>query len=122
MLKGVSASPGIAIAKAYLLVEPDLSFDKKIITDPAMEVERFRGALATSIEETEFIYKRAKAKLDEDKAEILKAHLLILNDPELISPIEEKIKIEAMNAEQALKETARLFISMFEHMENEQCN
>lgn len=28
-LQGIAASSGIAIAKAYLLVEPDLSFNKK---------------------------------------------------------------------------------------------
>lgn len=120
VLKGVSASPGIAIAKAYLLDEPDLSFDKKTVTDTDMEVERFHAALTNAIEELEVIYIKAKEKLDEDKAAILKAHLLILNDPELISLIEEKIKTETINAEQALQETAKLFISTFEHMESEQ--
>ena len=29
LLKGIAASNGIAIAKAYRLVEPDLSFEKQ---------------------------------------------------------------------------------------------
>ena len=28
MLKGIAASDGVAVAKAYLLVQPDLSFQK----------------------------------------------------------------------------------------------
>lgn len=28
LIKGIAASDGVAIAKAYLLVEPDLTFDK----------------------------------------------------------------------------------------------
>ena len=28
MLKGIAASDGVAVAKAYLLVQPDLSFSK----------------------------------------------------------------------------------------------
>ena len=32
-LKGIAASDGIAIAPAYLLVEPDLSFSKSSIAD-----------------------------------------------------------------------------------------
>ena len=33
LLHGISASNGIAIAKAYRFVEPDLSFSKKTIED-----------------------------------------------------------------------------------------
>lgn len=42
-----------------------------------------------------------------------------MSDPELISPIEDKIKTENVNAEHALKETADMFIGMFESMDNE---
>src|SRR5699024_3586928 len=44
---------------------------------------------------------------------------LVLSDQELISPIEEKVKTEQVNAEQALKETADMFITMFEQMDND---
>jgi phosphotransferase system enzyme I (PtsI) len=47
-LKGIAASNGIAIAKAYRLVEPDLSFEKKSIDDNAGEVNRFRTAIKKS--------------------------------------------------------------------------
>ncbi|MGO3725811.1 hypothetical protein, partial [Staphylococcus carnosus] len=30
-IKGIAASDGVAIAKAYLLVEPDLSFDNESV-------------------------------------------------------------------------------------------
>ena len=38
-VKGIAASDGIGIAKAYTLVEPDLSFEKKKIDDPAAEYD-----------------------------------------------------------------------------------
>lgn len=44
-LKGIAASDGIAIAKAYLLVEPDLSYEKTEVTDVESEVKRFESAL-----------------------------------------------------------------------------
>lgn len=122
VLKGVSASPSIAIAKAYLVVEPDLSFDKETISDTAIEVERFRAALATSKEELEDIREKAKSEIDEDKAAIFEAHLLILKDPELISLIEEKIKNDKKNAEWAIQETVEMFILMFEQMDNDYIN
>ena len=39
-LKGIAASDGIAVAPAYLLVEPDLSFSKTSVSDVDAEVAR----------------------------------------------------------------------------------
>jgi phosphoenolpyruvate-protein phosphotransferase (PTS system enzyme I) len=118
-LHGIAASNGIAIAKAYRLVEPDLSFEKRTIEDTAAEVERFRAALKKSNKELEVIRDRAKVDLGADKAAIFEAHLLVLNDPELNGPIEDKINSEKVNAEAALQEIADMFIMMFEQMDNE---
>ncbi|SMQ70014.1 phosphoenolpyruvate--protein phosphotransferase [Bacillus sp. OV166] len=118
-LHGIAASNGIAIAKAYRLVEPDLSFEQKTIDDAAAEVDRFRRAMEKSKAELEAIRDRAKVDLGADKAAIFEAHLLVLSDPELNTPIEEKIQSDKVNAESALKETADMFIMMFEQMDNE---
>ncbi|WP_335870408.1 phosphoenolpyruvate--protein phosphotransferase [Bacillus sp. 2205SS5-2] len=119
VLKGIAASSGIAIAKAYRLVEPNLSFEKKTVENPTNEVARFQEAISTSKSELEAIKEAARIDLGEDKAAIFEAHLLVLSDPELIGPIEDQIKSQSMNAESSLKETADMFISMFESMDNE---
>jgi phosphoenolpyruvate-protein phosphotransferase (PTS system enzyme I) len=119
LLKGIAASNGIAIAKAYRLVEPDLSFEKKNVDNAEQEVSRFQEAISTSKTELEAIRYKAKVDLGEDKAQIFEAHLLVLSDPELLTPIEDKVKSENVNAEFALKETADMFVSMFESMDNE---
>lgn len=119
MLKGIAASSGIAIAKAYCLVEPDLSFSKKTIEDSATEVARFQSALSISKSELEAIRDLAEKELGADDAAIFNAHVLVLTDPELIGPIEEKIIADQVNAEFALKETTDMFITMFEQMDSE---
>jgi phosphoenolpyruvate-protein phosphotransferase (PTS system enzyme I) len=119
ILKGIAASNGIAIAKAYRLVEPDLSFEKKSVENAEEEVARFQAAISTSKSELEAIRDKAREDLGEDKAQIFEAHLLVLSDPELLTPIEDKVKTENVNAEFALKETADMFVSMFESMDNE---
>ncbi|QTC42217.1 phosphoenolpyruvate--protein phosphotransferase [Bacillus sp. V3] len=119
ILKGIAASNGIAIAKAYRLVEPDLSFDKKSVENADEEVARFQKAISTSKSELEAIRDKAREDLGEDKAQIFEAHLLVLSDPELLTPIEDKVKTESVNAEYALKETADMFVNMFESMDNE---
>ncbi|AYA75223.1 phosphoenolpyruvate--protein phosphotransferase [Bacillus sp. Y1] len=118
-LNGIAASSGIAIAKAYRLVEPDLTFTKKTIDNDTVEIDRFRAALSQSKVELEGIRDKAKVELGADKAAIFEAHLLVLSDPELVSPIEDKIKTDKVNAEFALKETADMFVAMFESMDNE---
>ncbi|WML27652.1 phosphoenolpyruvate--protein phosphotransferase [Neobacillus sp. OS1-33] len=118
-LHGIAASNGIAIAKAYRLVEPDLLFEQKKIEDTNAEVDRFRQAMSKSTAELEAIRDRAKVDLGADKAAIFEAHLLVLSDPELNAPIEDKIQSDKVNAESALKETADMFIMMFEQMDNE---
>ncbi|GIN61332.1 phosphoenolpyruvate-protein phosphotransferase [Robertmurraya siralis] len=118
-LQGIAASSGIAIAKAYRLVEPDLSFEKKTIEKVDSEVERFEAAIAQSKSELEMIRDNARENLGADKAAIFEAHLLVLSDPELLNPIKDKVKSDKVNAEFALKETADMFVSMFESMDNE---
>ncbi|WP_239256493.1 phosphoenolpyruvate--protein phosphotransferase [Listeria ilorinensis] len=118
-LKGIAASDGIAIAKAYLLVEPDLSFGKSVVSDAESEVKRFQSAVEVSKSELETIRAKAAESLGEDKAQIFDAHLLVLNDPELLGPIEESITNSQVNAESALQETTDMFIGMFESMDNE---
>jgi len=118
-LQGIAASSGIAIAKAYRLVEPDLSFEKTTVENAEAEINRFQEALNKAKGELEAIREKANQELGADKAAIFEAHLLVLSDPELIAPIEDKIKTDLVNAEFALKETTDMFITMFESMENE---
>ncbi|MBK4211336.1 phosphoenolpyruvate--protein phosphotransferase [Bacillus safensis] len=118
-LKGIGASAGVAIAKAYRLEEPDLTVHQKDINDPETEVKRFEEAIHVSKQELEAIKEHALKELGQDKADIFSAHLLVLSDPELLSPVKDKIKSDKVNAEFALKETATMFVTMFEAMDNE---
>ena len=119
LIKGIAASDGVAIAKAYLLVEPDLSFTNENITDIDAEIKKFRNALEASKIELTKIRNNAEKSLGADKAAIFDAHLLVLDDPELIQPIEDKIANEKVNAPEALNEVTTQFITIFESMDNE---
>lgn len=119
LLQGISASNGIAIAKAYRFVEPDLTFRKKTIENISEELARFQSAVSISKSELESIRDNAAKGLGADEAAIFDAHILVLLDPELLNSIEDKIKTDHVNAEHALKETSDMFITMFEQMDNE---
>ncbi|HDY9481332.1 TPA: phosphoenolpyruvate--protein phosphotransferase [Staphylococcus argenteus] len=120
LIKGIAASDGVAIAKAYLLVEPDLTFDKtEKVTDVEGEVAKFNSAIEASKVELTKIRNNAEVQLGADKAAIFDAHLLVLDDPELIQPIQDKIKTENANAATALTEVTTQFVTIFESMDNE---
>ncbi|HHV8932624.1 TPA: phosphoenolpyruvate--protein phosphotransferase [Staphylococcus aureus] len=120
LIKGIAASDGVAIAKAYLLVEPDLTFDEnEKVTDVEGEVAKFNSAIEASKVELTKIRNNAEVQLGADKAAIFDAHLLVLDDPELIQPIQDKIKNENANAATALTDVTTQFVTIFESMDNE---
>ncbi|QTQ39569.1 phosphoenolpyruvate--protein phosphotransferase [Lactobacillus taiwanensis] len=115
-LKGIAASDGIAVAPAYLLVEPDLSFSKTSVSDVDAEVARFKKVVEESTKELEKVRDKAKESLGAEEAQVFDAHLLFLSDPEFTGAIEQEIKDQKVNAEAALDETAQKFITIFEGM------
>ncbi|MED3645915.1 phosphoenolpyruvate--protein phosphotransferase [Halalkalibacterium halodurans] len=118
-ITGIAASSGVAIAKAFIHLEPNFDIKKTSITDVSTEIEKLTAALEKSKEELRAIKDQTEASMGADKAEIFAAHLLVLDDPELVDGIKGKIENEQMNAEYALKEVSDMFVSMFESMDNE---
>ncbi|MBF8807756.1 MAG: phosphoenolpyruvate--protein phosphotransferase [Enterococcus lacertideformus] len=118
MLKGIAASDGVAVAKAYLLVQPDLTFSKTTVEDTATETSRLDDALAKSTEELQQIREKAAQSLGEAEAQVFDAHLMVLSDPEMVGQIKQNINDNSVNAESALKEVTDMYINMFEAMED----
>ena len=116
MLKGIAASDGIAAAKAYMLVQPDLSFSETTIDDPEAEVSRLNDAVTASKKDLEIIKAKAAENLGDEEAQVFEAHLTILSDPEMLGQISDKIKNDKVNAEAAVKSVTDMFIQMFEGM------
>lgn len=118
MLKGIAASDGVAVAKAYLLVQPDLSFETVSVKDTDTEEARLDAALAASQDELSLIREKAVDSLGEEAAAVFDAHLMVLADPEMIGQIKETIRAKEVNAEAALIEVTDMFITIFEGMED----
>jgi len=119
MFKGIAASSGVSICKALVLKEVKYNIEKKNIEDVPKEIDSLHAALKLSREQLSNVKKITENKMGKDNAEIFEAHLLMLDDPELIGEIEGKIKNESLNAEFAVKSTVETFVSIFEQMDNE---
>ncbi|WP_300976508.1 phosphoenolpyruvate--protein phosphotransferase [Streptococcus thermophilus] len=118
MLKGIAASDGVAVAKAYLLVQPDLSFETVTVEDTSAEEARLDAALAASQDELSVIREKAVESLGEEAAAVFDAHLMVLADPEMTGQIKETIRAKQVNAEAALTEVTNMFIAIFEGMDD----
>ncbi|WP_024748107.1 phosphoenolpyruvate--protein phosphotransferase [Levilactobacillus namurensis] len=113
MLKGIAASDGIVCGQVYRLVEPDLTVKRHTITNLDDELNRFHQALEAAVSDIETIKTRATKNLGADSAQVFSAHIVMLQDPELIAAVEKLIRQEHLNAEAALATVAQRYEQSF---------
>lgn len=118
MLKGIAASAGVSIAKAYKLESPKVEIVKKE-GDPAIEVEKFNAALEKTKTDIEGVKERAAARLSEEELAVFDAHLMMAGDPEFALQIVGMIENDKVNAEYAADTVANQMVAMFESMDND---
>ncbi|QZY55828.1 phosphoenolpyruvate--protein phosphotransferase [Crassaminicella profunda] len=119
MLLGKGASPGITLGKALIVENETLNIEKKTIENTEIEKNKFLEAIKTSKEQLSKVRDKASKELGEEKAAIFEAHLMILEDPEMVDQTINKIENEKLNAAYAFQEIANQFIMIFEAMDNE---
>lgn len=117
-IKGIGASSGIAIAKAYKLEMPDLTVSRDTVEDTTAEIKKLYDHKAAVEEEIKTIKEAASKNLSAEEAAVFDAHLMMINDPEFAGQIESKIKDEKLNAAAALEDVANMMIAMFSSMDD----
>lgn len=119
MFKGIAASEGIVIGKAYVYKTQKLIIERKSIEDTEKEKERLKKAVEQGTNEINEIKTDTLRKLGKDKADIFEAHIMMIQDPEYINSINNKIDSEHVNAEYAVNEVMNEFYAVFNAMDNE---
>jgi phosphotransferase system enzyme I (PtsI) len=61
IIQGISASGGIAIDKFFLYQNQEVIAQKREITDPQNEIERFHAALAQATADLEKTYEKSRS-------------------------------------------------------------
>lgn len=115
-IKGIGASRGYALAKVYKLSEVNIDVTQDKIEDIVSEVSKLENALATSVKELEQIRENARVNLSEEEAEVFSAHILMVQDPEILSQTKAKIESDKLNAAAAFKEVTDMMVMIFESM------
>ncbi|MGB9678899.1 MAG: phosphoenolpyruvate--protein phosphotransferase [Thermoanaerobacteraceae bacterium] len=121
MLKGVAASPGIAVGKAYLYTKEkvDINLDKINESEVDEQINRFENALELTQKQIKKIKEDTLKQFGHDKAEIFEAHLMLASDPELINGVKDMIKNELITAENAANKVIEQNASVMEGLNDE---
>lgn len=117
MITGVPVSEGIGIGKAVVFKKENI-IERYTVDDIEKEIKRFTEAIEKAKKEILDIKRYAEQNLGLDRAMIFDAHLLILDDPEFVKMVKEKIQNGA-NAEWAVDETAKFFESLLLNLDDE---
>ena len=120
ILKGIDASPGICIGKAYLVDKEGVDVvEKYFINDKQLqgEIKRFKAAVKKAGDEFQTVLKNRPEELQRDY--ILETHIALLKDKMLYGRTVETIQSEGVNAEWALKKIVSDLKATFEKMGDE---
>ncbi|MGF7429501.1 phosphoenolpyruvate--protein phosphotransferase [Thermoanaerobacterium thermosaccharolyticum] len=120
MLKGVAASPGIAIGKVFLYTKKFAEINTQSI-DEAMvedEIAKFENSIKLTIEQIEKIKEKSEREFGKDKAAIFEAHLMLVNDSEFHDSVKNMIKNEHVTADNAVNQVIEQHASMMESLDD----
>ena len=120
-IAGIAAAPGIVIANAYLVTKEKLEVSKADITDVEKSKQDLIEALAKSKKELIKVFAFAREKMDDVRAAIFEAQIMILDDPILIENINKRIEEEKKLPEYIVddeisKYKAKMFLSHESYM------
>ena len=119
VLRGIAASPGVAVGPAALYRPrlPDVVV--RHVDDPPGEWRRLQEAVAAAREEIEALHRRAQSQIGRSEAAIFEAHRLFLEDPATLAAARGLILGESLNAEAAWQRQTAELVASYEAMGDE---
>lgn len=118
MLKGIGASSGISIGKAVIFAEHEITYTPVTVNDTESEIQRFKNAMEQFIEKTKDLAEKLARNAGEKEAQILKGHILMIQDPFMCGEIEKRIQ-EGICAESAVEQICDNFAQIFSVADDE---
>ncbi len=128
VLRGVAASPGIAIGAAYLFTKEIPRVEERSISDEEVlqEIDRVTAAIGKSAKELTKILSFARQKVGDAKAKIFEAQIMVLEDAVLIDSLRNRIRAERKNGEYIVSEEigkyARLMLAAHDEYMHERAH
>jgi len=120
-IKGIAASPGIVIGKAFKIGREEFVIPKEPIRveDIPLQIQLFEEALIKTRREIIELQKRIAVDMGQEQAEIFDAHLLVLEDRLIIEEVISRLKKELVNVAYIFSEVLKKYIDVFSKIEDE---
>jgi len=120
-LKGIGASPGVAVGHAFILDRKRVRTPKLRLAEAEVEPERMRMRTALELSDRQLAELKDQITRSEghDHALILEAHRLMLLDPMLVDEVDKLIVEDRINAEWAVRRVARKLKHLFDNIPDE---
>lgn len=121
LLKGIAASPGIVIGKAYVLDSEEMVIPQRTITSASIprEITRFQDALTQTRAEIQKIRDKISKEISKEHGDIFNAHLMVLEDRAIIEEVMERIKKEKHNTEFIFSQVLKKYVQSFLKIDDE---
>lgn len=121
IIKGIPASPGISMGRAFLLDSEEPTVHKRQIAEEELprEITRFEEALIQTRKELLDIQKKIAEEMSSEHAEIFNAHLLVLEDKMLLEEVISRLRSEKLTVEYILLDVIKRYIKAFSKMDDE---
>ena len=117
--KGIAASNGVAIAKVYKNVDIPINIVKQKISNVEHEINKMHEAISFAKKEVLNIRDLTLKNIGKNEADIFNAHLFMLEDPFILSKVENYIKDNQCNASFAYQTVMNHVISEISESNNE---
>lgn len=118
-VKGIDASPGVAVGRVFLYKEEELFIDKSECSNIEVQKEKLIEGREKTKEQLLKIREKTARQLGEDKAAIFDGHITLLEDEDLFDEVIELIEDEKITAENALEQGISGYCDMLANLEDE---
>lgn len=119
ILKGIGVSRGIGIGTAVVLKKEELKIEHILVEEEETERKRFEEAVSSLKQKNLELSKQLSASVGEKDGQIILAHNAVLDDPELMEPIQKMITEFRINAEAAVEEVFNRAIQTLDSLEDD---
>lgn len=119
MLKGIGVSKGIEMGQVVFITEEDLSYDKdRVVNNTQKELEKYESAVKIFQVRTLEAKKNLEIKIGKKDADILEAHIMVIEDPAIMMEVKNLIH-GGRCAEAAIEAVCNKYIQMFSMIEDD---
>lgn len=117
-LKGIGVSPGYAVGKAIIIKEARIDINSSAYSTAEEEMKKFQNAVSVYTKKTRELIDSLTKSVGKENADILNGHIVMLNDPFMLSQINDSIQ-GGKTAAQATDAVCNSLYDMFAAVDDE---